>query len=59
MKKFWLVLAISGLLLTLLPSILVFAGEIRLEEHYPVMLVGTLLWFVGRVFYDTRSTADG
>jgi hypothetical protein len=55
MKKLWLILALSGLLLTLLPSILVFTGDIRLEEHYRIMLVGTLLWFLGRVFHGDRS----
>ncbi|MCB0633201.1 MAG: hypothetical protein KDD15_25855 [Lewinella sp.] len=59
MKTLWLVLAVSGLLLTILPSILVFTGQIRLEDHYRVMAVGTLFWFVGRSFYNDRKTENG
>ena len=40
---------IAGLLLTILPSILVFMGNISMDAHKQLMFVGVLLWF-GAVF---------
>ncbi len=44
------VLAITGLVLTILPSILVFNGMITLEQHKIFMLVGMLAWFAAAPF---------
>ena len=47
MKKMILgILAISGLVLTLLPSILVFTGDISKSTHQQLMIIGFVLWFV-------------
>lgn len=35
-----------GLLLTLIPSLLVFAGSIDLDSGKILMLVGTIIWFL-------------
>ena len=37
-----------GLVLTLLPSVLVFIGAIDFPLHKTLMLVGTVLWFATR-----------
>jgi hypothetical protein len=46
MKNIFLsILAVTGLVLTLLPSILVFTGAISMEVHQQLMIVGFVLWF--------------
>jgi len=49
-KIFLGVLAITGLVLTILPSILVFNDIITLERHKMFMLIGMLAWFVAAPF---------
>lgn len=44
-------LSLIGLALTLLPSILVFRGDISLETHRTLMFVGTLLWLTTAPFW--------
>ncbi|MCB9250682.1 MAG: hypothetical protein H6613_20160 [Ignavibacteriales bacterium] len=36
----------TGLLLTILPSLLVFANMISLDTAKIIMLVGTIVWFI-------------
>jgi hypothetical protein len=46
MKNIFLsILAVTGLVLTLLPSVLVFTGAVSLEVHKQLMIVGFVLWF--------------
>lgn len=45
MKTFLRIISIIGLILTILPSILVFANIIELATHKNIMLLGTVLWF--------------
>ena len=40
-----------GLLLTVVPSILVFLGIIELDFHKTLMFVGMLLWFLTAPFW--------
>ena len=47
MKILYKVLAIIGLLLTLLPPILATMGMIDLELTNTIMLVGMVVWLVG------------
>ena len=35
-----------GLLLTLIPSLMVFTGNISLDSGKMLMLIGTIVWFV-------------
>lgn len=35
-----------GLLLTLIPSLMVFTGNISLDSGKLLMLIGTIVWFV-------------
>jgi len=44
----WIIASV-GLLLTLLPSLLVFAGAIPMERHLTLMAIGMILWFGGRI----------
>jgi len=40
-----------GLLLTVVPSILVFSGSIELDTHKTMMLIGMVIWFVAAPFW--------
>ena len=44
-------LSFVGLVLTVGPSFLVFAGVIAWETHAALMLVGTVLWFATAPFW--------
>lgn len=44
-RNYFAIPAIVGLVLTLLPSILVFTGTISGPTHKILMLIGMLLWF--------------
>ncbi|WP_224998968.1 hypothetical protein [Cesiribacter sp. SM1] len=46
MKKILFLLSIVCLLLTLLPSFMVYAGLISLQLNKTLMLVGTMGWFL-------------
>lgn len=46
MKTITMILSALGLLLTIAPSLLVFAGAIEFKMHASLMLAGTALWFV-------------
>lgn len=43
------IIGLLGLLLTLLPSLLVFNEVLTLAQHYQWMLLGTVLWFGSRI----------
>jgi len=49
MKYFYILLAIAGLSLTLVPSLLLFFGNMEAEQMKTYMLIGTLLWFSGAI----------
>lgn len=56
MKRILLgILAISGLALTLVPSMLVFAGVISGPTNKALMGVGMLLWFMMAPFWIRRA----
>ena len=46
MKHLYILLSMIGLLLTLGPAILVFAGIIAFSLHIKLMLAGAIIWFV-------------
>lgn len=48
-------LAITGLGLTLIPSILVFAGSLSFETHRTLMLIGFVLWFLVAPFWMRKG----
>jgi hypothetical protein len=47
MRRLWLATALVGLILTLAPSLLVFAGRLSWDAHAQLMAAGMVLWFVG------------
>ena len=47
MKKILLALSILGLVLTIVPAILVFAGQLDIVQNKQLMMIGMLLWFGG------------
>ncbi len=46
MKKALFIAAITGLVLTIVPSLLIHLAGVSLEENKQFMLVGTIIWFV-------------
>ena len=49
------IISFVGLLLTLIPSLLVFLNGIELETNKYLMLVGTFLWFGSSPFWMNKS----
>ncbi|WP_199535583.1 hypothetical protein [Rhodohalobacter sp. SW132] len=45
------IVSFSGLLLTIVPSFLVFNGTISFQLHTTLMLVGMILWFASSPFW--------
>lgn len=45
MRKILIIISIIGLVLTVIPSVLVFIQEISMEAHKQLMIVGMLMWF--------------
>jgi hypothetical protein len=45
-----------GLLMTVVPSFLVFSGVILLDTHKWLMLLGTIIWFVSAPFWISKKT---
>ncbi|HLA41215.1 MAG TPA: hypothetical protein VJ417_14535 [Candidatus Glassbacteria bacterium] len=46
MKKVYIILAVTGLVLTVLPALFVFAGLLSWKAHVLLMFAGMLCWFV-------------
>ena len=55
MKLTLKLLSYIGLVLTLLPSFLVFSGVISLDSHKTLMFIGTLLWFGTAPFWMNKK----
>lgn len=51
MKTLLKILSLAGLLLTITPSVLVFAQEISLDAHKTYMIFGMVLWFFTAPFW--------
>jgi hypothetical protein len=51
MKKILIIISIIGLVLTVVPSVLVFIQEISMEVHKQFMIVGMLMWFTTAPFW--------
>lgn len=52
------ILSAIGLILTLVPSFLVFAGVIDLECNKTLMLAGTILWFITAPFWMNQKREE-
>jgi high-affinity Fe2+/Pb2+ permease len=52
MQTIYRLIAIAGLLLTLIPSLLLFTGAIPAQLNKSLMVVGMILWFVAAPFWN-------
>jgi hypothetical protein len=55
MKQLLKYVSLLGLLLTVVPSFLVFTGTIDMGMHKTLMLLGTFLWFIPAPFWIKKS----
>lgn len=55
MRRAAIPLSLLGLLLTIAPALLVFAGKIRWQLHADLMLAGMILWFFTAPFWPRRD----
>jgi hypothetical protein len=55
MKKILIIISFIGLVLTLLPSFLVFANAISWDTYLLLMNVGTIMWFVSAPFWMEKK----
>ncbi len=51
MKVVLRIISVIGLLLTIIPSILVFTGTLEINQHKVLMLIGTVIWFSTAPFW--------
>ena len=58
MRIIWKTLSFAGLVLTVLPSFLVFAGRIDWSTHANLMIIGSVLWFGTAPFWMEGASAD-
>ena len=54
MKTILIIISLIGLILTIVPSILVFSNTINLAVHKNLMLIGTVLWFTTAPFWMNK-----
>jgi len=58
MKTILKILSFIGLILTVVPSFMVFSGSITLDMHKWLMLIGTLVWFFTAPFWMNKKAVD-
>ena len=58
MKYFYIIVAIAGLALVLIPSLLLYLGKIEAEQMKNYMFIGTLLWFSGAIPWLGKKRAQ-
>jgi hypothetical protein len=58
MKMTLKLLSLVGLILTLLPSVLVFLKLIEFNNHLNLMILGTVLWFGTAPFWMKKESLD-
>jgi len=58
MKIFYKLLAISGLLLTVVPAFLRYAGSMTEESMKAWVLGGTIIWFIGAAPWLGRKKSE-
>ena len=52
------IVSLIGLLLTIVPAFLVFSGSLQIEQHYTLMLIGTVVWFLSAPFWMLKKRGD-
>jgi hypothetical protein len=58
MKILLIGIACIGLLATVLPSILLFAGALEMGVHKTIMGIGMVLWFATAPFFMKRKNTQ-
>ncbi|MCI0496308.1 hypothetical protein L0Z72_14975 [candidate division KSB1 bacterium] len=58
MKTTLKLLSLAGLILTLLPSVLVFLKLIEFNSHLNLMILGTILWFGSAPFWMKKESLN-
>ena len=53
-----MIIGIAALGLTIIPSILVFAGAITLKTHYTLMFIGTVGWLATAPFWVGKGKVE-
>jgi hypothetical protein len=56
MKNLLKLLSFLGLVLTIVPSFLVFYRVISLDTHYTLMAVGMVVWFISAPLWLGKKT---
>lgn len=51
MRKVLITISVIGLMLTIIPSILVFTQNMTMDTHKQLMAVGMIMWFGTAVFW--------
>ncbi len=46
MRTVAIITALIGLVLTVVPSLFVFLGDVSWEDHAQLMFIGMILWFI-------------
>lgn len=59
MKVILKCLSLAGLLLTIVPAILVSRGNLEIESHYSLMIVGMVVWFIATPFWMQEKPDEG
>ena len=52
------IISFTGLGLTIIPSLLVLAGQIDIDLNKNLMIVGTVLWFATVPFWINKNKED-
>ena len=58
MKTLLIILSFVGLVLTILPSVLVFKGILEMESHFQLMVAGMVIWFATAPFWMKTKSLD-
>lgn len=56
MKNLLKLISFTGLLLTVVPSVLYFYQNITFDMHKLLMAIGTVLWFLSAPFWMNKAT---
>ncbi len=58
MKKLLIAVSLTGLALTIVPSLLVYKGVIGLNSHFWLMALGMVLWFATAPFWMKSKSLE-
>jgi membrane protease YdiL (CAAX protease family) len=58
MKSLFIALALIGLVLVLVPSLLHYFGKLEADQMKTYIFIGTMLWFSGAIPWLGKKRAD-